>query len=49
MRCSKKRVKNKCACFDEIIWLIVMKMRLKIKIGFDRYDINRPRQRHDHK
>ena len=41
MRYSKKCVKSKRVCFNEIMWLIIMKMRLKIKIGSHRYDINR--------
>ena len=35
MRCSKKCAENKCICFDEIIWLIIMKMRLKRKNGLE--------------
>ena len=31
MRCSKKCAENKCICFDEIMWLIIMKMRLERK------------------
>ena len=49
MRYSKKCVKNKCVCFNEIMWLIIMKMRLKMKIGSHRYDIHRTRPRHGHK
>ena len=31
-RYSKKKLKkNKCVCFNDVIWLIVMKMRLEIK------------------
>ena len=45
----KKCVKKKCVCFNDIIWLIIMKMRLKMKIGSHRYDINRTRPRHEHK
>ena len=48
-RNSRKCAKNKCVCFNEIIWLIVMKMRLKMKIRSHRCDINRIRQRHEHK
>ena len=45
MRYSNKCTKN-CVCFQEIIWLIILKMRVKIKIILDRYDINRIRPRH---
>ena len=46
IRYSKKRVKNRCFCFNEIIWLIVMKMRLTMK---NRYNINKTRSRHGQK
>ena len=49
MRYSKKCVKKKCVFFNEIMCLSIMKMRLKMKIGSHRYDINRTRQRHGHK
>ena len=47
-RYSKKCAKNKCVCFNEItwLWLTVMKMRLKMKSRPNRYDLNRPRRRH---
>ena len=38
--------KNKCACFNEIMWLIIMKMKLKIS-GYHRYDINRTNPRRE--
>ena len=41
-RYSKKCTKNKCVCFDEVIWLITTKMRLKKKKISHKYDINRP-------
>ena len=41
--------KNKCVCFDEIIWLIIMKILMKIKNGSPRYSINRPRSKYGHK
>ena len=28
LKYSTKLAKNKCACFNEIIWLIIMKMRV---------------------
>ena len=40
------KLKNKCVCIHEIIWVIMMKM--KMKNGSHRY-INRPRSRHGHK
>ena len=50
MRYSKKCAKNNCVCFNEIMWLlIVMKMKLKIKNGSHRYDINRTSPRRFHK
>ena len=29
---QKKCTKNKCACFNDVLWLMAMKMRLKMKI-----------------
>ena len=49
MRYPKKCAKHKCACFNEIMWLIIMKIRLKMKDGSHRCDINRTRSRHGHK
>ena len=43
----KEMCKNKCFCFYEITRLIIM--RLKMKIGSHRYDINRTSPRHGHK
>ena len=34
---------NKCACIHEIIELIMVNMKMKIKKGSLRYDINRPK------
>ena len=45
----KKPAKNKCVCFNEIIWLIIMEMMLKMKNRLHRYDINRTRSRYGHK
>ena len=42
-KCSKKCLKNKCVCFREIIWLILMKMKMKMKHISHRHDINRHR------
>ena len=36
-------------CFNEIISLFIMKMRLKMKNRSSRYDINRLRSRHGYK
>ena len=46
---SKNCTKNKCVCFYEVIWLMAMKMKLKMKNGSHRYDINRPRPRYGQK
>ena len=35
--------------FNDVIWLITMKIRLKIKNTSRRYDLTRPRSRHGHK
>ena len=48
-RYSKRRTKNKYVCLIEIIWLMTMKMRLKMKNRSHIYDIYRPRPRHGHK
>ena len=47
-RYSKKCIKNKHACLNEIIRWMTMKMRLKMKNISHTYDINRPRLRHGH-
>ena len=39
--------KTKRVCFDEIVWLINVKMKMKNRSY--RYDINRPRPRHGHR
>ena len=41
--------KIKCFCFNEIIWLIVLKMKMIMKTKSLKYVINRPRQRYRHK
>ena len=38
-RHSKKCTKNKYVCFNDVTWLITMKMRMKIKNKLQRYDI----------
>ena len=44
-----KKKQETGACFNEIVWLIITKMRLKMKNRSYRYNINRPRPRHGHK
>ena len=46
---SKTCTKNTYICLNEVIWLMAMKMRLKMKNRSHRYDINRPRFRDEHK
>ena len=46
---AKNKQKNKHACIHEIMQLIIMKMKTKMKIVSRKYDINRPRCRHRHK
>ena len=41
--------RNKSVCLNEAIRLMAMKMRLNMKNGSYRYDINRPRPRHGHR
>ena len=33
----KKCTKNKCVCFNKVIWLMTMKMRLKMKYRSHRH------------
>ena len=47
LRYSKKCAKSKCISFNQAIWLIAMKMRLKMKYGSHRHDINRTWLRHE--
>ena len=46
---SKNCTKSKYVCFNDVIWLITIKMRLKIKNRSQRYDINWPRPNYGHK
>ena len=48
-RYSKKCIKNKSVCLNEVIWLMTMKAILKMKNRSHRTDIDRPRPRHGHK
>ena len=42
----KKKKKKMRACNHEIIWLIIVKMMIKMKIRLYRHDMNSPRSRH---
>ena len=42
-RYSKNCTDSKYVCLNEVIWLVTMKMRLKMKNRLHRYDINGPR------
>ena len=46
IRYSKKCTKNKQVCFNEVIWLITMKVRLKKSRSY-KCNINRPKNRHE--
>ena len=48
-RCFNGCTKANCVCFDEVIWLTTMKMRLKMKSRSQRYEIYRPMSRHGYK
>ena len=48
-RCSKKCTKSKYDCVNEVIWLMTMKMELKMKNISSWYDKNWPKSRHGHK
>ena len=41
--------KTEHVCLNEVIWLMTMEMRTKMKNRSHRCDINRPRSRHGHK
>ena len=45
----KNKQKNKHVCIHEIMQLIIMKMKTKMKIDSRKYGINRPRCRGKHK
>ena len=45
-RYSEKCTKNNCICFNDVIEVMTMKTRLKMKNESQRYNINRPRPRH---
>ena len=48
-RNSKQYTKIKSVCFNEAIWLMTMKMRLKIRNRSHIYNINGPRAKQGHK
>ena len=48
-RYSKKSTKSKCVCFDDVIWIITMKITLKMNNKSQSYNLVRPRPRHWHK
>ena len=45
----KNKQKNKRVCIHEIIRLIIIKLKVKLKIRSHKCDINRPWSRHEHK
>ena len=45
----KNKQENKCVSFYVIIQLIIKKIKMEMKYKSHRYDINRPRSRHEHK
>ena len=42
------KIINKCPCFNMIISLIIKKIKMKMKNGSHRYDINRSGPKHGH-
>ena len=49
LKYCKKCAKNKCDYFFEIIWFIIMKIRVKMKNGSNRCNIHRTRPRNEYK
>ena len=45
----KNKQKNNCVCIHEIMRVIIIKMKLKMKNRSHRFDINRTRSRYGHK
>ena len=45
----ENKQKNKHVCIHEIMQIIIMKMKTKVKRDSRKYSINRPRSRHGHK
>ena len=48
-RYSKKIFKNNCVCYNRIIYLIMQKIRLKMRNRSHIHDANIPRPRHGHR
>ena len=46
---NKQNNKHVCICIHEVMQLIIMKMKTKMKIDSIKYVINRPKYRHRHK
>ena len=50
---NTKRYSQKCSkkstCFNDVMWSIIMKIKLKMKTRSQRYNINRPGSRYEHK
>ena len=46
---NKQNNKHVCICIHEVMQLIIMKMKTKMKIDSIKYVINRPKCRHRHK
>ena len=46
---GKYKQENKCVCIQKIIQLIIMKIKMNMKNGSHRHDINKPRSRHGRK
>ena len=44
-RLSFKNDKNKCVCFNEIIWVIITKLKMKVKYKSQRYESRISRHR----
>ena len=49
MAYSKNNQKNKCVSFHNIMWLIIMRMKMKKKILSHRYGMDKPRSKQGHK
>ena len=45
----RNKRKNSCVCIHQVMWLIIMKMKMEVNISSHVYDINRPRSWHGHK
>ena len=45
----KNKQNNKCVCIHEIMWWILMEIKMQVKRKSHRYEINRPSSRNKHK